>query len=239
MKDLKGNEREIAQELMRLPVPGRERVIKAVSEATWPHRVVKLQTYQPELRYSVGCVGMSTFFFQQAVGQFHHELGRTLDWNDTNMSMAGCLGMPLSFTRKELRIYPRKDHAAFDRLVAASFLKDWKGQSYTPLRGGEFGFRPLPMPAHPFSKEHCSKMVEYVNSLKLPCWSFDEPKHYDSLDIMMVTLEQDLPHPAAGKWGEEHSKRSAEVSRVFEECKHQELICVMVGALDAPVHDEA
>jgi hypothetical protein len=233
---LKGQEREIGQELMKLTPEARSRVIEAVSHDTWGYRECRLQTYQPEILYSTGKVGISTFFFAQAAGQYHSELGRMLDWADTNMGMAGCLGMPLAFTRKELRIYPKKDHPAFEKLVAASHLKDWKGQSHTLLRGGDLAFRPIPIPQHKYNRERSFKLVEYLNQRELPCWAFDVPKHYSATEVLMVTLEQDLPVPSGG-WLEEHTKRAEEVRAAYEACRDLELICVMLGALDAPVYD--
>ncbi len=231
---LKGQEKEIGQELMKLPMEGRSRVMEAVQHDTCGYRECVLQTFQPEILYSTGRVGLNTFFFQQAAGQYHNELGRTLDWNDTNLSLAGCLGMPLSFTRSELRVYPRKSTPSFCNLVTTSYLKDWKGQSYAPLRGGKVEFRPLPLPQNKYNRERSFKVVEYVNENKLPCWAFDAPKHYSANEVLMVTLEQDQPVPKGG-WLEEHTKRSEEVRRAYDECKDLELICVMVGALDAPV----
>lgn len=233
---LKGHEREIGQELMKLTPEGRSRVMEAVGHDTWGYRECVLQTFQPEIIYSTGMVSLHTFFFQQSTGQYHSDLGRMLDWSDTNLTLAGCLGAPLSFTRKELRIYPRKDNANFDKLLGAAYLRDWKGQSYSPLRGGDFGLKPLPMPENKYNRERAFKLVEYVNESKLPCWSFNVPKHYSSTENLMVTLEQDLPVPA-GQWTEAHTKRSEEVRKVYELCKGLELICVMVGALDAPSYE--
>lgn len=232
--ELKGQEREIGQELMRLPREGRLRAIEAVLHDSWGYRESRLKTYEPEIIYSTGRVGLSLYFFAQAVGQYHCDLGRMLDWNDTNMSVAGCLCNPLAFTRKELRVYPKMDHdGRFGKLVAASFLKDWKGQSYTALRGGAVEFRALPRPENKYNRERSFNVVEYLNERQTPCWAFDVPKHYSATEPLMVTLEQDLP-TGVGEWKEEQTRRCEDIRRAYEDCKGMELICVMVGALDAP-----
>jgi len=113
MKDLKGRQLEVAQELLRMGHGEAGRVIEVVRDRLYEHaKPVDMKRYEPALIWSRATVlGVQTCFFtdsmwdMQRAGRGLDTDGRT-DWSWTSMTLAAQLGYPLEFERREIRLYP-------------------------------------------------------------------------------------------------------------------------------------
>lgn len=135
-------------------------------------------------------------FFQRSRGMYGRD-GIYIDLLETNMTMQGCLGMPNSFKRREIRLYPGSkaevdgwlkmiSKARFEEYIfhpGPKRILDLKPVDYVPL----------PVPQTFESSQYVNLIEQAAPMMKavegLPCVVIDAPRDIAPHDAICVTLD--------------------------------------------------
>ncbi len=154
----------------------------------------------PSLLWSVERFeGRQAVFFQHAVGQRRYD-GLAVTERDTNMVIAGMLGSPWTFERKEIRLYPGNKYQrdrwmefmpyARLREYLWRFAKNCEWTSLVPEP-----HIPLPVPANYNDPERidlvkqAQPVLDFVNGNALPCVRIETLREIVSCDSIALHLD--------------------------------------------------
>lgn len=237
LNDLYGEPRNLVQRVMALDSVDRLNVLEVLQETLLGDWRDGTGEYDPGLLWSRSKVqDYETEFFTASIWNLERFKGATRlpdghrDWSWTNLTMDACLGAPIHFHRKEIRIYCEHPD---DEERLARFVRPKPIEGSDRVLGGvtdhfQMSYRsklkfdeevrhiPLPAPEHPYDRERAKGLLAMVNGRKLPCVRIEAERQIGSIDCF---------HLSATPPGD------------LEEFKGLGLIAVYVGALHAPKKD--
>lgn len=143
-------------------------------------------------------------FFQDAVGRARWD-GKSLDYEDTNMTQNGQLGTPISFRRREIFVFPGQaydvldNYAMWTRMIQRArigdLLWDRKISEYQDMRFYPDGAE-LPVPATYGRPDYIdmvkdSQPVRDFLKSKPPCKVIRSDRIFKSIDILGTGIRTD------------------------------------------------